>query len=281
MVVLSSPVTVELALTRCCNHQCVHCYNPYRPKNDLRSCRSIDDLKIIMDQLQKNKVLKVVITGGEPLTDKELTIEAVKMLISLGIEVSLNTNLTLINQTFIDNLKAVDEDICLFVSIPSLNCNSYDLITNNSHGYSDVLRGLQLCLDNDLKVGINIVVTKLTEYDFQSISELLEKYPNIVYVSLSPVVPPEYDFDNNLFKITNEDLLLIRDILLQLNDKYKIPVGSSIPLPICIIGTELYRRGHSSTCCAGRTDCAIDFESGDFLLVLGQMKVLVMSMSKV
>lgn len=267
-VKLSAPISVEIALTRNCNHRCIHCYNPFRQNSDRTTIVRKYGLDFVVSELQKSNVMKVVITGGEPLIFKEKVLDLIRMIKSADIEVSLNTNLTLIDQDFINSLKSIG-NVGLFVSIPGLSRKNCDTITNCKGSYGRIMKGLQLCLDNNLDLGINIVVSKITNYDYQSISELVEKYPNIVSVSLSPVVPPEYDSKNPIFKLTNEDLIIIKEILIKLNNQYHISVGSSIPLPICVIGNELCIRNHSSVCCAGRTDCAIDIESGDILACSG------------
>ncbi len=262
LCLLSAPVSVELIVTHDCNHKCTHCFNPDRRKPIDIVFDSKEKLPVLVDELVENGVWKVVVTGGEPLTDKPLTLDVLKMLNEKGIESALNTNLTLIDEKFIDELLKLPVVPPIFGSLPSLEEKSCDMITGVQGSYQKILNGIRLCEKSDLSIGINTVYTNISVCDADSFIAFLSEHPKINHVSISPVIPPEYDSGNHNFTLNNDDLLYIRDMLLEIERKTKVSVGSSIPLPLCIVGSELLKRNHMSMCIAGRAHCTIDLKSG-------------------
>lgn len=262
MTELSSPISIELSLTHRCNHRCIHCFNPDRPLPIDDYSNSSAKIGMLMRELVENKVWKVIVSGGEPLTDPDLTLEILEELQSAGMDASLNTNLTLITSEFIEGLRALKRVPLLFVSLPSSDRDRCDEITGVPGSHDRILAGMELCRMNDIPIGLNIVYSKFHSLDPNSIIGLIERYPNICHVSISPVIPPEYDKRNEGFAIRNDDLIEIKDALLKINEETRVSVGSSTPLPLCIVGTELLAHDRLSMCAAGRAHCTVDFQTG-------------------
>lgn len=150
----------------------------------------------------------------------------------------------------------------LFVSLPSLDENSCDQITGVPGSYRKIIRGIEICENANIEIGINIVYSAYSVCNADKIISFLNKHSKISHVSISPVIPPEYDRGNNKFVLTNDDLINVKDTLLAVEQKTNVSVGSSIPLPLCIVGTELLNRNHTSMCIAGRAHCTIDLITG-------------------
>ena len=60
----SFPLEVDLFLTRRCNMRCVHC--SVDAGESLNGELSLEYWKNIFDQLENSRLIKVIITGGEP-----------------------------------------------------------------------------------------------------------------------------------------------------------------------------------------------------------------------
>src|SRR3989338_6184503 len=107
---LSSPLYVQWEITPNCNYNCVHCYNYWRNKES----HSYYPIKIneklnsrIVKELISNKVLRVVLTGGEPLLVIDQFFPYAKQLLNAGILLSINTNLSLITPLIVEKLQSV------------------------------------------------------------------------------------------------------------------------------------------------------------------------------
>ena len=73
-------------------------------------------------------IFSLVITGGEPLTRPNLTLEIVSIVKKIGISVSINTNLLLLTQWTASELKKIKVD-SLLVSCPASDPDIYQKIT--------------------------------------------------------------------------------------------------------------------------------------------------------
>ena len=103
---LSLPLTAQLEVTDFCNHRCIHCYNlDSEIKN--RPMRKVNDNTVLAcaQKLIDNNIFSVIVTGGEPLLNKELTKKVISLLKDNNTRVALNTNLTLADDAFISFLK--------------------------------------------------------------------------------------------------------------------------------------------------------------------------------
>jgi MoaA/NifB/PqqE/SkfB family radical SAM enzyme len=103
---LSAPLTAQLEITDSCNHRCIHCYNLDSDVAN-RPIRKVSDETVIScaQALIDGGVFSMVVTGGEPLIKKELTKKVIALFREHQIRVSLNTNLTLLDDDFITFLK--------------------------------------------------------------------------------------------------------------------------------------------------------------------------------
>lgn len=261
MTALSAPVTVELVVTERCNHRCIHCFNPDIPLSP-EAPRHSADFDRVADELSGCGVMKVIVTGGEPLEDKDTTLRFIRTFQSRGMQVSLNTNLTLMDREFAERLSALGRVPFVFASLPSTDRAACDSITLTEGSYDAIMRGVSVCDSAGIDIGLNIVVSGRTRYCADDICGLIAAHPSVKHVSLSPVVPPICDRSNALYDIGTEDLLSIRDTLTEVHGRTGVSVGCSIPLPMCIVGDIPRIRDYGSMCSAGRSHCTVHYRSG-------------------
>ena len=76
----SAPTTVNFELTELCNVKCKHCYNPWR--DEFMGVNAIDEDKLdkIIMKFVDAKVFHVILTGGEPMSNFNVLIKAIKRL---------------------------------------------------------------------------------------------------------------------------------------------------------------------------------------------------------
>jgi len=77
---IKSPTLVNLELTELCNVKCKHCYNPWRDVT--MGDYSLDFIKVrkIINHLSEIGVFHVVLSGGEPMSNYDILISAMKLL---------------------------------------------------------------------------------------------------------------------------------------------------------------------------------------------------------
>lgn len=264
---MSTPVRVDLVLNQDCNHKCVHCYNPWRDQ-----CNSMIDysdeliksnIDKIVNELEKAQVWSAILTGGEPLLHSDSLFYCIEKLQTLGVSMSINTNLTLITEKFIDRLiNQYAWNNIILTSLPSLDEQICDEITQVKGSYKRILAGIDLCVKRGIRVGINTVITRKNIADLVNYTSFIKEH-SISYVSISTVIPPLYDVENANYYLGDEDIILIADTLLNIKNETNTEIGSVTPLPLCILkDADKYMPVLDTTCLAGVSKCSIDVTSG-------------------
>lgn len=263
--IISAPITVEFAITRGCNHHCIHCYNPDRPSPvriempDWK--RNID---AVFKDFTESGVKKIIITGGEPFTVPDRLEYTIRAIAETDMSMSINTNATLIEEPLVKRISDSDIHPFFHVSLPSTDIHSCDEITGLFGSSERIMKGISILESYDMPVGLNFVKTKDNCIDVDRVKDILNDHTNIVHVSISPVIPPEYNRTSLKFRLDSNDLKEIVETLKTISQS-GVTVGSAIPLPVCITEYDQFIRSHSSMCSAGRTHCAVDFETGDVM----------------
>src|SRR4051812_24820454 len=101
------PLGVKMELTHSCNLRCGFCYTD-SPRHTLARTPDLDDdaWRDIVEEAIELGVIEAVITGGEPLMRRELTLELIERLDRAGVGIVLNTNGWFIDDAVADRLAA-------------------------------------------------------------------------------------------------------------------------------------------------------------------------------
>lgn len=263
---LKSPTTIEMTLTNTCNHKCLHCYNPWRASHNTKNDYfTKEELEIFISELKKNDIWHVTISGGEPLTFFDVLKRTTKEFDKNDIEYSINSNLTLINDEIAKFLKERTKFTnFILTSLPSINKETCDSITTIKGSYNKIIQGIALAKKYGIEVGINMVISQKNIKDLETITEFLQEF-DIDYLSISLVIPPEYDSENQDYFLTNDDIKQVANKLLEINKINKIAVDSVTPIPLCIIeDIDKYQNIIKTSCSAGISRCTIDAQGNVF-----------------
>lgn len=262
-VILKAPTHIELTITEMCNHKCKHCYNAWRektPKNDFFDKRKINH---ILDELIKCQVTYVTLTGGEPLLCLDRMFYIIGELKELGIGVGLNTNLSLMTDSIAKILKEKYHwENTILTSLPGFTEEECDKITQIKGSFGLIEKGIEICIANNIPVGINVVITKSNLNNLNDLLDFLDRH-NVSVLALTRVVPPVYDSDNSNFRLSKEDVNKMVDFLRLVKRKYKISVTSLCSLPLCLLDKEEDLELFSTKCAAGIITCSINGITGE------------------
>ena len=253
---LSLPLSAQIEITDFCNHRCIHCYNlDSEIKN--RPSRIVED-DIVLACVQKlidNNIFNVIVTGGEPLLKKDLTKKIICLLKENNIRVSLNTNLTLVDDEFVQFLK--EQKVGVVTSCPSGVASSYSKLVGIDN-YSVFVDNLKKLVSNDVHFTVNMVVTKDNIHEIRTTAE----YLNALGCKSFAATPmglnvgyPRFDLLLNIDEVHT----VIKE-LLWVQDNFKMDVDILEALPKCIFPTEVLCGTHSflnRRCQAGRTTIAV------------------------
>lgn len=258
---LSAPTSVQIEITNLCNHKCIHCYNPCRGSNKIsnsNSTLSFSQLDKILTELYENNVWHLTITGGEPLVVPNIIFYIKKKCDEYGISVSLNSNLTLMTDELARKMKSdLNWNTLILTSLPGLDNEMCDKITQVPNSYSRIIAGINKCKENNIRVGVNIVLTTDNlDMFLNNIGAFVKKY-SIDYLALTRAIEPPYSKDKK-YDFNASDIIMLADKLLELKEKYNVEVDSLIPFPLCVLKDQRkYQEILNTKCCAGILECTI------------------------
>lgn len=155
-------------LTNRCNLFCKHCYA--FANSDKKDELSLDEIKSISEELRKEGVKFVILSGGEPLLREDIY-DIAKILKDKGFRIYLSTNGMLINE---DNVKEIKRRFdYVGISIDGKQ-EVHDIFRGKRGAFKEAVKALELCLSEGIKTGLRFTLTKLTKDSLDYVFRLVE-----------------------------------------------------------------------------------------------------------
>ena len=166
-----TPLGIKLELTYACNLRCGFCYTD-SPRRTLQRSTDLPDeawRRIVSEALDLG-IVESVVTGGEPLLRRELTLEVIETLSRHGVGIAFNTNGWFLDEEVVDRLAAVD-GLTVHLSLDGAAPHLHD----SSRGVPGSWRRAVEGLDRMLTAGVNVcVVHVITPENAPHLEEMLE-----------------------------------------------------------------------------------------------------------
>ncbi|MBO4697698.1 MAG: radical SAM protein [Lachnospiraceae bacterium] len=170
--IIPSPLLTEIhwAITGYCNMKCPHCFME-APEGRYGQV-SLEQARELIDQFYEAGVLRVSITGGEPLIHPHFR-EIVKAITEKGMIVNLIvTNGVLIDDDLIDFLKECGHWPEFQISLDGIG--THDLMRGTEGLEESVLRGIQKVIERDHELSVCTLFTKKNRYTAAATYEWLK-----------------------------------------------------------------------------------------------------------
>ncbi|TSA51878.1 MAG: 12,18-didecarboxysiroheme deacetylase [Planctomycetaceae bacterium] len=164
------PVVVWNA-TRRCNLKCIHCYSSsqnIRYSDELNA----DEGKELISDLASFGCPVILFSGGEPLIRKDLP-ELIRFAVDKGMRAVISTNGTLMTK----NLAKIFGEIGLSyvgVSLDGMQ-EIHDRFRGVSGAFDAALKGISLCQDEGIKVGVRFTISRKNSSEIPSIFDFIEE----------------------------------------------------------------------------------------------------------
>lgn len=169
--ILSSPIGIGWLIIGGCNLKCVHCYGNAEelPKIVL----STNEAFRIVDKIIEAKVMRVVISGGEPLLRDDI-FAIIERLVDGGVSVVLCTNGSFITNENINRLKICTRvEISLDGSTRELNNRIRPSRQRNGNAWHETMRALRLCVKHDIRLRVLTAINSQNQGDILQIADQL------------------------------------------------------------------------------------------------------------
>ena len=157
-------------LVRRCNLTCKHCYSISADK-DFPGELDTGEVFAVMDDLKRFRVPVLILSGGEPLLRPDIY-DIAKRAKDMGFYVGLSSNGTLIDEYNIDRIAAIGFDY-VGVSLDGI-AETHDRFRRMDGAYEASLRGIRLCRDKGIKVGIRFTLTQDNAQDLPGLLQLMD-----------------------------------------------------------------------------------------------------------
>jgi len=257
---LSAPLSVQLEITNECNNNCIHCYNHWRNKKHSPSFLGKENLEKIVEELEKNRVFSVTITGGEPLLRKDLTLFAYKLLKAADIDCSINSNLTVIDEVFLKELTKIQNGKLSFLtSLLSHKREVHDKLTEHKGSWERTVNNIRLLKSKGVSVGVNLVILKDNYSHIYNTAKFLNSL-GVKFFSATKCSPPMNSKNCENFLPTTEMILVGLKDLMRAGNDFGLSIDSLECYPLCMFGNlEEYEPFLGRCCSAGVYSATIGY----------------------
>jgi len=157
-------------LVRRCNLTCKHCYAISADK-DFPGELATDEVYAVMDDLKEFGVKVLILSGGEPLMRPDI-FEVSRHAMAMGFYVGLSSNGTLIDESNIAAIAAVDYNY-VGISIDGMRA-THDRFRRKEGAFDEALRGIRLCHQQGIKVGLRFTLTQDDAAELPDILKLMD-----------------------------------------------------------------------------------------------------------
>jgi len=158
-------------LIRRCNLTCKHCYATAADK-DFPGELDTQQVFDVMDDLKTFGVPVLILSGGEPLMRPDI-FEISHRAKDMGFYVGLSSNGTLIDANNIKDIVKTGYNY-VGISIDGMR-ETHDNFRRKQGSFDEALRGIRLCHDAGIKVGLRFTLTQDNKQDLPALLQLMEE----------------------------------------------------------------------------------------------------------
>jgi heme d1 biosynthesis radical SAM protein NirJ len=164
----SGPVVIWNLIRRC-NLACKHCYAT-SADIDFEGELSTEEVFAVMQDLKSFGVSVLILSGGEPLLRPDI-FEVSARAKEMGFYVGLSSNGTLITNKNITDIERIGYDY-VGVSLDGMR-ETHDCFRRKQGAFDESLRGIRLCHDAGIKVGLRFTLTQDNANELPDLLQLM------------------------------------------------------------------------------------------------------------
>lgn len=224
-----SPTRVEIELTEQCNLFCKFCYNSQEP---VVSSKYME----IIERLDKQNVLEVILTGGEPMLHPQFK-EILHICCDRFTKTMIQTNGTLIDKAMADFIK--DKDV-FGVNVSLHGSKSvHEELTCVNGSYELAINAIKNLVERNVRVASNFVLTSANIHGLGDTIDLLYSI-GLRELTLTRFTPTGVGGNNAYLSITIDQLLSSLKCVKEKMNKYKdLKIILANSVPYCGLTNEL------------------------------------------
>lgn len=165
------PKDIRIQITAQCNHHCRHCFASSNDKTAVDELNDAEFLNII-DEIARENLRAISITGGEPLIRLGLVYKILERLRNHPAIITLNTNGWFLTKNVAGQLAEAGLDI-VQISLDSSNEEKHDSFREMKGSYRRALQAIENSAEAGLVTHVRTTITPFNYYEMPSILELV------------------------------------------------------------------------------------------------------------
>jgi len=256
---ISSPITVHIEITDACNEKCRHCYNFSRSDSYIPKIITKKEIDYLVNELKKNRVMHVIITGGEPLLALDKTTYLAKRAINTGITVNLNSNLVAANCENMKKIKDIGIDHIL-TTLHSYKEKVHDYVANTPGAFKKIIKGIKIAQKSGIRVTVNTVLFEFNKDDIYETGKFLYSIGiNKFLVNRTIPSPTNKESLKKEFRVGPIEAKKMFSDLIRLREEMGMEIGTCRTVPQCFFDElDKYDEFLARGCAAGKKHLLID-----------------------
>ena len=228
------PTDIAIEVNKNCNLGCEFCINNNYKKIGLK----YDKIKKVLDEAKNLDIRYVRFTGGEPLLSSDI-IKILKYAKSKNFYIFLNTNGTLLNDYFIEELEKYVDNI--LISLCGYNFYIENEINFSGHLLINKFKNIvKLHRSKIPYIRIGTVISKFLIDSFDKYSFLIKTLGIKIWELYRPMLPLSITQKFPNYNVSKNDLLKLLSFIYKLR-KSAINVYFANAIPFCITNKSIYK----------------------------------------
>lgn len=220
------PTIVGIDITKTCNLACDHCF--IQSQSVPREFPTLDQLRVLRDELREARPIKLYLTGGEPTMHPSFA-EVVELFVQEPYDLTVFTNGMLVDEELVAKLTGYTDQLSFQVSLDGLG-DVHERIRGVE--VDPVLSGIERLVEAGFDVHTRTTVQPGNETQIPEIYEACDRL-GVSYTEFAPILPT-FGWDT----LTNEPYPQFRErslreyaTFLSERDDFPVPIGRD-PVPV-------------------------------------------------
>jgi len=225
MKLMSTPRSMELAITNKCNLRCTYC-SYFSSAGDVDQGLPTEEWLQFFEELNRCAVMNLTLEGGEPFCRKDLK-ELIQGIVQNRMRFSILSNGTLISDEMAAFLASTGRCNNVQVSVDGSIPSTHDAFRGKGN-FLKAIQGIKTLQKHHVPVSVRVTIHRQNVRDLESIARLL-----LEEIGLSGFSTNAASFmglcrqSADQVQLTVEDRSLAMETLLKLNRKYNGRIGAS------------------------------------------------------
>ena len=250
---ISAPITVHIEITNACNEKCRHCYNFSRTEKRFTQIITQQNLENTIAELIKNKVMHVIVTGGEPMLALDKAVFLIEKSLDAGMSISLNSNMMIGTSANLKVLYDAGVDHIL-TTLHSHKKEVHDYITCTPGSFDSTVENIKAASKQGIRITVNTILNQLNKDNFYEIGKFVHQLGITKFLGnrTTPCSSNVQSLEKD-FRLEQEETIKMFDTLLQLKKDFGLQVGTCRTVPQCLFDDlEKYKDFIARGCSGGK-----------------------------